>query len=198
VKRHLFNLLAALSLLLCMMTGALWVRSYTVSEGLFVRFWDDEWCSVGYNQGRLGFFQTNNMTLHAFRGSSPAWWSISWKQGRASKNAFDSLLPLPSPAVGVFHWGLSVKPSPTRSLMPGSFLGFNCGSAQFAGVTHIREIVAPFWSLLVFLGAVVASIKFRKPSPSKLGCCLVCGYDLRATPDRCPECGTIPKTLVKT
>jgi hypothetical protein len=58
------------------------------------------------------------------------------------------------------------------------------------------QISFPFWFLVPLLGGVASAPwwpeAFRQILHKK-GHCVRCGYDLRATPDRCPECGRIPQ-----
>jgi hypothetical protein len=61
-----------------------------------------------------------------------------------------------------------------------------------------RNFAAPLWMLALFAGTwPVASIvltirrRRRQSRAARVGCCQRCGYDLRASPDRCPECGFV-------
>jgi len=58
-----------------------------------------------------------------------------------------------------------------------------------------RDFTIPFWSLCLLFALLPAariSAYIRRRLRQRPGHCHRCGYDLRATPDRCPECGMIP------
>lgn len=63
---------------------------------------------------------------------------------------------------------------------------------QWHLLLHIPLKTVPYWPFAVaaaVLPAARAASKLKRWRDARLGLCLHCGYDLRASPDRCPECG---------
>ena len=86
------------------------------------------------------------------------------------------------------------EPATRWSLAPK--LGINYVSFQDDPAkpsTTIRGLVMPHWLaalLTLILPAIVLIGWIRARRTRSRGHCASCGYDLRASPDRCPECGT--------
>jgi hypothetical protein len=61
--------------------------------------------------------------------------------------------------------------------------------------TPVRFYLDEIGGAAILLGAIIALIGWpytRERTWAAKGLCPKCGYDLRATPDRCPECGAVP------
>ena len=59
-------------------------------------------------------------------------------------------------------------------------------------------ISVDFWIMIVAFATLPATWVVQRKltrQGAKAGTCRMCGYDLRATPTRCPECGTKPPFL---
>jgi hypothetical protein len=76
-----------------------------------------------------------------------------------------------------------------------TWLGFHCGFATVAfydGPTTFDHVMAPSWflaALFTILPARWAWRRHRDRDRLRKGHCSNCGYDLRASKERCPECG---------
>ena len=187
LRRWLFNLLASLSLLLCICTSILWARSYNI---LYILSRDQDyhqytggWSETfRLDQGRVMFLVS--LIPDAQRTQSytppPAKWTLYrepyWYAFRQN-NRYSKF------AWRFWYYGRTTRPSPAGFGPAGYWsIGLNLALISLAFA------ILPAFARIRYLRAKYFT---RRP-----GLCNKCGYDLRATPDRCPECGTIPSEQI--
>ena len=166
MKRRLFNLLTLLSLLLCVAAGGMWVRSHRAHDCVSAS--SVHWTlAVDSDAGVLSVLtQWSESPRERF----------PWLAERHDRVIWDPrLLPPVWEA-----WGFQVRRL-VGAPQPGAPPRWT-----FSALT------APYWAV-VTLAALGPTLSLGRAlcrrSRLHRGCCAHCGYDLRATPGRCPECG---------
>ena len=72
-------------------------------------------------------------------------------------------------------------------------LGSCAGTFALVNMNGGEWVVAGVAAAFVLLLVVVFVDLERRERRRSAGLCLTCGYDLRASPGRCPECGGSPR-----
>ena len=161
MRRRLLNLLTTLSLLLCVAVAALWVRSYWRHDA-----WD--W---GTRTGRAG--------VDSFSGYLSA--------GRVDVPPA-ALARIPR---GNFVYSEPAARAAATMLKPNWSFGVIRGTRfHQPGQLTATDVRVPHWLVALLAGIAPAVYGYRRRRRPPPGYCRNCGYDLRASPGRCPECGT--------
>jgi hypothetical protein len=204
MKRRAFNILAAGSLVMCVATVAMWLRSqfstdqcrYVAILGQVLEVFPDLgdraesgglgiwWHKLGPSGGtywdcrfhsELGMVgievnRSEQAGNNSFCGGPLGWHAIKSDYGPANA--------LPAHHHPWWHLGFLVRWHSQKSLYSRD---------QWCHVT------VPYWAITLataLLPGLRAFRERRRQGRARAGLCPLCHYDLRATPDRCPECGT--------
>ena len=179
MRGRLFNVAVAVSLALCVATCAMWARTYIVTDYV-------SWHGVG-----------------TFK-DAPAdrAWFVSTGRGGLLMQWLDKPLgPGGQPPERSWRWHTDT-PMPIGGGAHLSHLwqrrGFtyrNDGAMSRGGTMGHHYVAAPIWFIALITAVLPAfwltQFQRRRTLRRRAGenRCMSCGYDLRGTPDRCPECG---------
>jgi predicted RNA-binding Zn-ribbon protein involved in translation (DUF1610 family) len=178
MTRRLLNLLTLVSLLLCVAAVALWAQSDAIT-----RWWEYSWFSTNPNR-RQTDLSVGVGGGHVILGVV----LVSEAPGSASL-----------PTTGS-NWRRDADdPEDVAERIPGSRFGFGYARREGQGMSRVIasrawDVAFPLWAaalLSAVLPAVWIRYTYRHRRTISRGLCPNCGYDLRASTTRCPECGTV-------
>jgi hypothetical protein len=218
-RRWLGGGLAIISLVLCVAIGVLWVTSYS---RMYCLGWEEDtsvnldWFS---GQSRIWVVQDHAPYGKGF-GFGSAQVEPAITGAKTDFHLLDDMWEAPTENVGprIMVWAPpGIDPAmdppaiyrqlpPVRDLHFGGFrvvINNNWLHAEVSGSgvrptplnQKSRAVYVPDWALILAFSIMPVRYAIRivrRRNAEMRGRCRACGYDLRATPDRCPECGTIP------
>jgi len=196
MRRKLVNFLTALSLLMCVAVVVLWVKSFrSIDDLAYTRMPGglvDGFTSLDSFGGRLMFhwdtrtFTPPHAAHNSFGDPERGGWSV------------DSTSLTPEDVR--FYVAAFERTSSAGTYFRLRRLGFVFGLSRYEdpriddyGVSRSVILIVPHaFAAAVFAALPLAAMRhlLRRRHLNRAGRCAVCEYDLRATPDCCPECGT--------
>jgi hypothetical protein len=198
VRRRLLNLLTILSLLLCVAVLALWVRSHFVYEQVGRSTPGRGADVVRSAAGRLHFARHSywdrtfgvggRWERHVRVQTTDGWPRNEYQQPDDETLGFARYV-----GTGLVWPGQTLLAG--NPLPPANYPGWRRDNYRVWVVPHgfLAAVMAALpvrW--LQRHGPYVWNLRARRRRMA--GLCPRCGYDLRATPDRCPECGAAATT----